>query len=929
MLRVQEQKQTAQLAEQFNQFYLQITLPHVSQIGNYRIIEEIGEGAFGKVYLAQHLILNTLVVLKCGLIDDPNIVREIYYHRQLRHKNIVKLYEVIKTEKHLWMALEYCEGLELFYYIYERRRLNIDVCRHLFYQIVDGIRYVHSLNLSHRDLKLENILMADKKKTVIKLTDFGFVREFNPNKRHFLSTVCGTTAYMAPEVLKNEKYSGFAVDIWSLGVILYAMVYGELPFDEEDDLRNKYKIIHEEPVYGDTVAPDIIQLLKRMLNKDPWSRPSLTEIFNSPFLIDITNKKLEHRNSVHNDAESIISISQHYKMNAMPFLSKTEKHLLKKMQKLNVDLDALQTAVFSGQTNSLTAFYELALTQEFKKKKVRHLKKKRYFEAKRQLKKSRNKVRSALSLSDQNSVTAPLERIISTLSLTSRPEHSASRISLNRRSTEEHRKPPSIRNSNNRSSRRLSLIDRITDDSFNDHVSVPNRRAVSFFPDDRQSFNNASLNSDAPKGKSKKFLDKLQFWRKPKADSTEPASIIGHSREFSQSTETFDERDNGLEITAKPKSPSPRCTEEKLVVETQVDANNICEVPPLDHPLFLGNTHRRELSENTLPSAISMDTPQLQVSANHDNYYNRRTRPESVVSQVSQYSQGSQLYPMSESELDMLDGTDGEDEYLDDEGVYDSSINTSHHDLSHIKSTHLSQSSSTKKKRPSGVRTSSEGLIISLGMSKNKKYSLSQVSSNSSDESSARSKHMDRFFDDSAPPTRPISPRTNIPRKGHPKLRPLRSMSSTKLSSSQTQLQNPLPIVPINPYSSGTIPRSHSPPIYNMKYSNKGVNSVDGILNFKKNEVKVNGVGSGIANGVSNGAPNGVSNGIANGVGNGVANGVPGGVANGTTNGGSSLLFETVQVDNRGWKRDNMNSASTPRWFEFINEEEEEEDDEI
>lgn len=274
--RAYENNSTAQLAAQFNEFYLAITSPVVSQIGNYKIVEEIGEGAFGKVYLAQHVLLNAKVVLKCGLIDDPNIVREIYYHQQLKHKNIVKLYEVIKTEQHIWMALEYCEGGELFYYIYEQRRLDIGVCRLLFYQIVQGIKYVHSLNLSHRDLKLENILLADKKRLIIKLTDFGFVREFNPYKRLLLSTVCGTTAYMAPEMLKTEKYSGFAVDTWSMGVILYAMVYGVLPFDDDDDMKMKIKIMNEDPVLRtDNVDPEVVELIRKMLLKDPALRPSI------------------------------------------------------------------------------------------------------------------------------------------------------------------------------------------------------------------------------------------------------------------------------------------------------------------------------------------------------------------------------------------------------------------------------------------------------------------------------------------------------------------------------------------------------------------------------------------------------------------------------------------------------------------------------
>ncbi|EGV65270.1 kinase-like protein, partial [Yamadazyma tenuis ATCC 10573] len=237
----------SQLADDFNRFYIHITDRTLHQVGNYRIAHEIGEGSFGKAYLAHHVLLNTPVVLKSGLIDDPNIVREIYYHKQLKHRNIVRLYEVIKTETHLWLVMEYCQGNELYYLIYENRRLEYKQTQHLFFQIIQATKYVHSLNLAHRDLKLENILLADKKKSIIKLTDFGFVREFSPASRRLLSTMCGTTVYMAPEVLCGQKYNGFSADIWSLGIILYTMLYGQMPFEEDDELRTKYKIIHESP----------------------------------------------------------------------------------------------------------------------------------------------------------------------------------------------------------------------------------------------------------------------------------------------------------------------------------------------------------------------------------------------------------------------------------------------------------------------------------------------------------------------------------------------------------------------------------------------------------------------------------------------------------------------------------------------------------
>lgn len=418
-----DHNQKAHLASQFNQFYLQITSPNVSQIGNYKIIDEIGEGAFGKVYLAVHILLNVKVVLKCGLVDDPNIVREIYYHRQLKHKNIVNLYEVIKTENHLWIVLEYCEGSELFFYIYEKKRLDIQECQELFFQIVLALKYVHSLNLSHRDLKLENILLADRKKTIVKLTDFGFVREYNPHNRKLLSTICGTAVYMAPELLKNEKYSGFEIDIWSLGVILFTMLYGEMPFDEDDDMVTKFKIVNDEPIYKDTISQDYIDLVRKMLSKEPSRRPDLNEILNSSFLVDLNNSHLEKTNHhSNNDTESILSINQHYHVTNSPFQTKIEKVLLRRLMKLDINIEELQNNVYNNEMNSLTAFYELLLTKEFFKKKKRHLreKNKKYQEAKKSLLKSRNRVKSALSLTDVSSTAAqPLEKIKSTLSINS------------------------------------------------------------------------------------------------------------------------------------------------------------------------------------------------------------------------------------------------------------------------------------------------------------------------------------------------------------------------------------------------------------------------------------------------------------------------------------------------------------------------------
>ena len=721
-----ERKQTqqkAQLAAQFNDFYIHITSPAVNQIGCYRIIDEIGEGAFGKVYLAMHIILNVKVVLKCGLIDDPNIVREVFYHRQLKHKNIVKLYEVIKTESHLWLVMEYCDGNELFYYIYEKRRLTYEECQRIFSQIVMGISYVHKLNLSHRDLKLENILLADKKKTVVKLTDFGFVREYDPRQRKLLSTVCGTTVYMAPELLKNENYSGFAADIWALGVILYTMFYGVMPFDEDDDLRTKFKIIHDEPEYRSGVPNEVILLIQRMLCKDPRQRASLSEVQNSSLLMD-HNHHRRSRSSIHTDAGSIVSITQWYNDPGQPFESKVERHLLKRFRKLNIDVDHLKSSVQNRQMNSLTAFYELSLKHEFAKKRYYKEKKKKYNDARMSLRRSRDRFKSALSLSEQGG-TQPLERIISSLSIGSNRNNSRTNISK-------------------MASPRLSTDSRLdgTKKHYSMNEKLNNRsaqgiengnvlnRTVSFYPDtEKQSSKGTGMSlyseeSTSKRPKNSKILNKLQFWKRTK-NTDDRSPELQTLEQFSNKSEM----DDGAILAPSEKIPTINYIEDHADVNSPSPRSG---VPPVEN-LENGNT-----------------------LLNGTRTY--RTRPSSVISQQSQLSHLSQLLTMiSESELDMdeTEMSDSMDEYAeyDEDGAYESSINASQHELQHNRGS--AGALVPQKRRPSYRRNMSSDMSI-LSTSTNatgpqltsqnsvprlrhhsghrKRSSMSRLSSNSSDE---------------------------------------------------------------------------------------------------------------------------------------------------------------------------------------------------
>ncbi|XP_062974164.1 MAP/microtubule affinity-regulating kinase 3 isoform X5 [Elgaria multicarinata webbii] len=233
--------------------------PH---IGNYRLLKTIGKGNFAKVKLARHIL------------TGRELFREVRIMKILNHPNIVKLFEVIETEKTLYLIMEYASGGEVFDYLVAHGRMKEKEARAKFRQIVSAVQYCHQKHIVHRDLKAENLLLdADMN---IKIADFGFSNEFTVGNK--LDTFCGSPPYAAPELFQGKKYDGPEVDVWSLGVILYTLVSGSLPFDgqnlkelRERVLRGKYRI----PFYMST---DCENLLKRFLVLNPTKRGTLEQI---------------------------------------------------------------------------------------------------------------------------------------------------------------------------------------------------------------------------------------------------------------------------------------------------------------------------------------------------------------------------------------------------------------------------------------------------------------------------------------------------------------------------------------------------------------------------------------------------------------------------------------------------------------------------
>ncbi|KAI1401819.1 kinase-like protein [Hypoxylon fuscum] len=348
----------AKLANSYQELLDEFSNKDLKHVGNYTLGKLIGKGSFGKVYLASHKLTNgSKVVLKSANKDDSNLAREIHHHRQFVHPHIARLYEIIVTESLVWLVLEYCPGDELYNYLLNHGPLPVEKVQRIFTQLVGAVSYVHQQSCVHRDLKLENILL-DKNENV-KLVDFGFTREYE-GKSNYLQTFCGTICYSAPEMLKGEKYAGEKVDVWSLGVILYALLCGELPFDDDDDNVTRTKILTDEPKYPDHLSPDAVALIKMLLSKRPLLRPTLPEILSHAFLSEHAPQQ-----------QAILKLHQ-----PPPFTTHLEKDCLHRMRGAGVDIDTVIESVLAQRCDVLAGWWTLLLEKEERKARRRERRRK-------------------------------------------------------------------------------------------------------------------------------------------------------------------------------------------------------------------------------------------------------------------------------------------------------------------------------------------------------------------------------------------------------------------------------------------------------------------------------------------------------------------------------------------------------------------------
>jgi serine/threonine protein kinase len=330
------------------------------KIGNYLLGATIGKGNSAVVKLATHVITQQKVAIKmfdkCSLDEEKQLRlrREIDSMKLLKHKSIIRLYEIMETSKLICLVTEYAINGELYHYILRKNRLSEREARYIFKQIVDAINYCHLNKIVHRDVKVENLLMDSNRQ--VKLADFGFSSKFSSDE--LLDVYCGSPPYCAPELYLAKLYDGPKVDVWSLGVVLYVLVCGCLPFE-----ARTFDLLRSQVICGSYKVPfflseDCISLLSGMLTVDTIKRSSINDIMNHKWVL------------LDNDADLLNSYSResHFTEN---FMSENDDHaitkkithpdinILKEIEKYNLNIEEISKSVGNNEFDSNAGLYYL------------------------------------------------------------------------------------------------------------------------------------------------------------------------------------------------------------------------------------------------------------------------------------------------------------------------------------------------------------------------------------------------------------------------------------------------------------------------------------------------------------------------------------------------------------------------------------------
>uniref|UniRef100_A0A4W5RX41 non-specific serine/threonine protein kinase n=1 Tax=Hucho hucho TaxID=62062 RepID=A0A4W5RX41_9TELE len=328
--------------------------PAPLQVGFYEIIRTLGKGNFAVVKLARHKVTKTQVAIK--IIDktrlDPSnlekIYREVQIMKLLNHPHIIKLYQVMETKDMLYIVTEYAKNGEMFDYLTSNGRMSEDEARKKFWQILMAVDYCHRHHIVHRDLKTENLLLDTNMN--IKLADFGFGNFYNSGEP--LSTWCGSPPYAAPEVFEGKEYEGPQLDIWSLGVVLYVLVCGSLPFDGPSLPALRQRVTEGRFRIPFFMSQDCENLIRKMLVVDPTKRISVAQIKQHRWMLADPTAP--------NQTLSMALPLTDYNSN----LGDYSEPVLGIMQTLGIDRQRTIESLLSSSYNHFSAIYYLLLERD-------------------------------------------------------------------------------------------------------------------------------------------------------------------------------------------------------------------------------------------------------------------------------------------------------------------------------------------------------------------------------------------------------------------------------------------------------------------------------------------------------------------------------------------------------------------------------------
>ena len=272
-------------------------------LSDYEIKETIGKGTFSVVKLGINKITNEKVAIKIlkkkkmqKNKDKLRLEREINILKRLHHINLIKIHKISEESDNYFIVMEYCENGELINYIVAHERLSEEETAYFFYQLINGLDYIHHKNIVHRDLKPENLLLSQG--NILKIVDFGLSNYYYPEEQ-LLSTPCGSPCYASPEMVCGNKYNGFKIDVWSCGIIIFAMICGYLPFEDPNNEILFKKIMKCKVDYPEYLSEEVLDILNKIIVIDPNKRINIEQIRQHPFYLKGKNEfKKKHKDLI-------------------------------------------------------------------------------------------------------------------------------------------------------------------------------------------------------------------------------------------------------------------------------------------------------------------------------------------------------------------------------------------------------------------------------------------------------------------------------------------------------------------------------------------------------------------------------------------------------------------------------------------------------